>query len=200
MQPDPQAWSSLIRGPLLWLTVTLLIYLTAQWLHTATRSTWLNPVLVSIVAMGFILTLTHTTYVDYAEATRFIHFMLGPATVALAVPLYHRVSRLSTLLGPITVALVFGALGGVLGGAGAHGGAGGRLRLDGGGGHRARRRGASRHHRQERAGAAGGADRRGSRGRPAPWVHGLGERSRRDREGRSGSPWLMLLTVATHLP
>jgi len=110
VQPDPQAWSALIRGPLLWLTVTLLIYLTAQWLHTATRSTWLNPVLVSIVAMGFILTLTHTPYVDYAEATRFIHFMLGPATVALAVPLYHRVSRLSTLLGPITVALVFGAL------------------------------------------------------------------------------------------
>ncbi|MCU0520575.1 MAG: LrgB family protein [Anaerolineae bacterium] len=110
MRPNPTAWSALLYGPLLWLTVTLLVYQAAQALHTRTRSAWLNPVLVSIVVMTAILLVTQTPYDGYAEATSLIHFLLGPATVALAVPLYHRLNRLKSLLGPIAGALVVGAL------------------------------------------------------------------------------------------
>ncbi len=110
MQPDAGAWGAVVRGPLLWLTVTLLVYLASQWLHARTGSTWLNPVLISVISMSTLLFLTRTPYVDYAEATRFIHFLLGPATVALAVPLYHRLDRLRSLAGPVTVALICGAL------------------------------------------------------------------------------------------
>ena len=113
MQLDPTAQAVLtvlVRGPLLWLTVTLLVYLAAQALHTRTGSVWLNPVLLSVIAMSAILLTTRTRYDDYARATQFIHFLLGPATVALAVPLYHRLSRLTHLIGPIGGALIVGAL------------------------------------------------------------------------------------------
>lgn len=114
MLPDPAGWSALIRAPLFWLTVTLLVYQAAQWLQTRTRSAWLNPVLISIMAVAAILMISGTPYDEYAQATQLIHLLLGPATVALAVPLYHRVGRLKYLLGPIAGALVVGALTAVL--------------------------------------------------------------------------------------
>ncbi len=67
----------------------------------------LNPVLVSVVVIAGLLVSTGTGYDTYFAGARFIHFLLGPATVALAIPLYrqfHRVRQsgialLSSLLG-----------------------------------------------------------------------------------------------------
>jgi predicted murein hydrolase (TIGR00659 family) len=103
-------WQTLVASPLLWLTLTLAVYLGARWICTHTKTPCANPVLVSIIAIGSLLVLTGTSYDSYFDATRFIHFLLGPATVALAVPLYNRVSKLRRMLGPITIALIAGAL------------------------------------------------------------------------------------------
>jgi len=103
-------WQAVVTSPLLWLTLTLLVTLGARWLSTHTHTPCANPVLVSIVTVGSLLVLTGTSYDTYFSATRFIHFLLGPATVALAVPLYNRVSKLRRLLGPITVALIAGSV------------------------------------------------------------------------------------------
>jgi predicted murein hydrolase (TIGR00659 family) len=103
-------WPSLATTPLLWLSVTLVIYQLAQALYQRTGWAWLNPVLTSIAAVAAVLLATGTDYADYFEGARFIHFLLGPATVALAVPLYHRIGKLRRMAAPIAVALVVGAL------------------------------------------------------------------------------------------
>ena len=84
-----EIWSSLSTSSLLWLTVTLAAYLFAQKLYK--WSNWnslLNPVAVSIVTVVLLLMATHTPYQTYFSGAQFIHFLLGPTTVALAVPLY----------------------------------------------------------------------------------------------------------------
>ena len=84
-----EIWSSLSTSSLLWLTVTLAAYLFAQKLYK--WSNWnslLNPVAVSIVTVVILLMATHTPYQTYFSGAQFIHFLLGPTTVALAVPLY----------------------------------------------------------------------------------------------------------------
>ena len=97
-------WQAVGTSPLLWLTLTLLVTLGARWISSHTRSPCANPVLLSIVAIGSLLVLTGTPYDTYFGATCFIHFLLGPATVALAVPLYNRVSKLRTMREPIDIA------------------------------------------------------------------------------------------------
>ncbi len=103
-------WTTFAQSPLLWLTATLVIYQGAQWLADRTGYAWLNPVLTSIAAVSALLLVTGTSYDTYFKGAQFIHFLLGPATVALAVPLYHRVGKLQHLLGPIGAALVVGSL------------------------------------------------------------------------------------------
>lgn len=107
-------WVALATTPLVWLSATLLIYLAAQWAYERSRLAWLNPVLTSIAVVAALLLLTRTPYSAYFEATRFIHFLLGPATVALAVPLYERIARLRHMLGPVTVGLALGGITAIL--------------------------------------------------------------------------------------
>ncbi len=82
-------WVYLSQSPLLWLTVTLLTYAIADavslWTH---RHPLANPVLHSMWIIGAFLLLTGTSYTTYFGGAQFVHFLLGPATVALAVPLY----------------------------------------------------------------------------------------------------------------
>ena len=77
------------QSPVLWLTVTLLVYATTNALSLVThRHPLANPVLHSIWIIGAFLMLTGTSYTTYFGGAQFVHFLLGPATVALAVPLY----------------------------------------------------------------------------------------------------------------
>lgn len=104
-------WVYLAEGELLWLTLTLLAYLLAHHLFRRLGDVpLLNPVAVAIAVLALMLTLSGTSYEVYFEGAQFIHFLLGPATVALAVPLYeHRARVLSALL-PMSIALLAGAL------------------------------------------------------------------------------------------
>src|ERR1700712_4421308 len=82
-------WVYLSQSPLLWLTVTLLVYAVADAVSLWTRRHPLaNPVLHSMWIIGAFLLLTGTSYSTYFGGAQFVHFLLGPATVALAVPLY----------------------------------------------------------------------------------------------------------------
>ena len=98
------------HSPLLWLSVTLGVYTAADWLYRRTGLAWLNPVLTSIAVLSAILVVTRTPYDTYFSSTQFIHFLLGPATVALAVPLYTRIRKVQQLLGPVMIALLIGSL------------------------------------------------------------------------------------------
>ncbi|WP_417583186.1 LrgB family protein [Pelagibacterium sp.] len=103
-------WVFLATSPLFWLTLTIGIFLTASRLARASGNHPLvNPVLISVGAIVLILRLTGTSYGDYFEGAQFIHFILGPATVALAIPLWRHRAQVRELAVPIAVALLVGA-------------------------------------------------------------------------------------------
>ncbi len=84
-----EIWTYLAEGPLLWLTLTLVAYGIGEKAFRASgRRPYVNPVLIAVVALAVVLWGTGTEYRTYFEGAQFVHFMLGPATVALAVPLY----------------------------------------------------------------------------------------------------------------
>lgn len=102
-------WVYLSASPLLGLTITLVAYGLAYRLYVyANANPLLNPVATSVAVLIIFLLITDTSYETYFEGAQFVHFLLGPATVALAVPLYQQFSKLKRLWLPVTVALVSG--------------------------------------------------------------------------------------------
>jgi predicted murein hydrolase (TIGR00659 family) len=103
-------WVYLAQTPLLWLAVTLVVYTAADALHrVARRVAILNPVAVSVAAIVALLATTGTSYPTYFEGAQFVHFLLGPAVVALAVPLHRELERMRARARPLAAALVAGA-------------------------------------------------------------------------------------------
>lgn len=116
-------WVYLSASPLLHLTVTLLAFQAGSWVYDRmNRNPLLNPVLLGVVAVVGLLLATGTSYQTYFEGAQFVHFLLGPATVALAIPLYRQFERVrrsalavisSILAGSLTAsgsAIVIGAV------------------------------------------------------------------------------------------
>jgi predicted murein hydrolase (TIGR00659 family) len=86
-----QLWVYLSSTPLFGLTATLVVYVAAQAFYSRVQQApWANPVLWSVVTLAIGLTLTGTAYPTYFSGAQFIHFLLGPAVVALAWPLWQR--------------------------------------------------------------------------------------------------------------
>ncbi len=109
--PPFSLWVYLSQTPLLWLTVTLVVYATADALSLASgRNPLLNPVLHSLWVIGVFLYLTGTPYQVYFGGAQFVHFPLGPVTVALAVPLYENRVVVRRALLPMLLALVAGSV------------------------------------------------------------------------------------------
>ncbi len=116
MNPElPDLWVYLSPSPLLGLTLTLLAYQIAYALYMKLGAHPLaNPVAIAVALIVAILTLTGTPYPVYFEGAQFVHFLLGPATVALAVPLYAQWPRLKKLFGASMLALASGSIVSVL--------------------------------------------------------------------------------------
>lgn len=111
MKPISELWVYLATEPLLWLTTTLIAYIIADRISAFfNRAPLANPVLIAIAIVLVMLSLTQTPYATYFTGAQFVHFLLGPATVALAVPLYtHRRTVMRALI-PIFGALLAGAV------------------------------------------------------------------------------------------
>ena len=104
-------WVYLSASPLLGLTATLVAYLFAHGLYERFQMRPLfNPVLVAVSMLILLLFVTDTPYADYFEGAQFVHFLLGPATVALAVPLYKQLPKLRTIWLPVMFSLVLGGV------------------------------------------------------------------------------------------
>ena len=118
MNPDThleQIWVYRSASPLFGLTMTLIAYGIAYRVYLWGKSNpLLNPVVTAVLLLITLLVLTDTSYQDYFEGGQFVHFLLGPATVALAIPLYRQVGKLKALWLPVLVALLVGVtVGGV---------------------------------------------------------------------------------------
>jgi predicted murein hydrolase (TIGR00659 family) len=112
-------WVYLAASPLLGLTLTLCAYVFAQWVYArSSMSPLANPVAIAVVIVGAVLLASGMSYQRYFAGAQFIHFLLGPATVALAVPLARQVPRLRKRLVPLACALVCGCVTAIVSAAG----------------------------------------------------------------------------------
>lgn len=106
-----EIWVYLSASPLLGLTLTLVVYQGAYWVYARSRfHPLLNPVPVAVAALVLLLWSTGTPYATYFDGAQFVHFLLGPATVALAIPLYLQLERMRRMFLPLAVSLVAGSL------------------------------------------------------------------------------------------
>ena len=106
-----EIWSYLSQGPLLWLTATVAAYAFGDLVFRATgRNPLANPVLIAVCILTAVLTATGTPYATYFEGAQFVHFLLGPATVALALPLFDNLGHLRRALLPVLAALIVGSV------------------------------------------------------------------------------------------
>lgn len=104
-------WVYLSTSPLLWLTVTLLAWLAADALaRLSGRHPLVNPVLIAVALVAALLGVTGTGYDAYFDGAKFVHFLLGPATVALALPLHRNWPLVRRNLLPMAAALAAGSV------------------------------------------------------------------------------------------
>lgn len=109
MSPDWQgAWASVIHHPLFGLAITLGAYQLALAAYEKTRWVFLQPVLVSMLVLICVLLGSGVSYGEYRKSTEILSILLGPATVALAVPLYLNLRRIRQLLWPVVITLIVG--------------------------------------------------------------------------------------------
>ncbi|MCA1952662.1 MAG: LrgB family protein [Hyphomicrobiales bacterium] len=113
---DPNAfWIYLAEQPLFFLALTLAAYLVGDRIAAATgRHPVANPVLIAILLVGGMLLATGTPHQRYFEGARFIHVLLGPATVALALPVIRNRALIRRQWRAILGALVAGAVTGIV--------------------------------------------------------------------------------------
>jgi predicted murein hydrolase (TIGR00659 family) len=101
----------LVSGPLLWLPLTIAVYLAvnavSRW---AGKPAILNPTLITIFCVCTALIVLQVPYRVYFESVGVLHYLLGTAVVALAIPLHQNLRRLLGDLRPIVLALVAGSL------------------------------------------------------------------------------------------
>jgi len=104
-------WVYLSASPLLHLTITVTLFVLARLLYRKLgKRALLNPVLITVLIIVALLTWTNTSYEVYFEGAQFVHFLLGPATVALAIPLYRQLSLLKRYPLALMVSIVTGSL------------------------------------------------------------------------------------------
>lgn len=104
-----EIWVYLSGSPLLALILTLGAYqLGVLAYERAGRNPLANPVLIAVTLIAVTITLIGMPYAEYFEGAQFVHFLLGTATVALAVPIYNGLGALRGRVVPLLLALVSG--------------------------------------------------------------------------------------------
>jgi predicted murein hydrolase (TIGR00659 family) len=112
-------WTYLSQEPLVWLSATLAAYVAGDYcFRLSGERPFVNPVLIAVVLLAGALLITGTPYEAYFEGAKFVHFMLGPATVCLAIPLYFNLRAVKRTALPILVSLLVGTLVAIGSGAG----------------------------------------------------------------------------------
>ena len=104
-----ELWVYLSTTPLFGLTATLVVYVLAHALYVRLQQApWANPVLWTVIAIAGGLLATGIPYPTYFSGAQFIHFLLGPAVVALAWPLWQRREELRRRWAPLLLASLIG--------------------------------------------------------------------------------------------
>jgi putative effector of murein hydrolase len=106
-----EIWVYLSGSPLLALILTLSAYQAGVMIYErADRNPLANPVAIAIAIVATVITLIDMPYAKYFEGAQFVHFLLGTATVALAVPIYKGLEALRGRIFPLLAALLAGGV------------------------------------------------------------------------------------------
>ena len=112
-------WTPLATTPLLWLVVTLSAYAIGRAIQRACGGYALaNPLLIAIALTAAVVLATGTSYKTYFAGAQFINFLLGPATIALAIPLARSARLIRENLHSIGLALLAGSVTSIVSGVG----------------------------------------------------------------------------------
>jgi len=104
------AWQAVAHHPLFGVGLTLAAYQLASALYERSRLMFLQPVLVSMALVIAVLVPLGIGYDEYRQSTTLLNLLLGPATVALAVPLFLNLKRIRQLFWPTLLTLALGGL------------------------------------------------------------------------------------------
>lgn len=105
------AWAFLQASSVFMLSVTLLAYLAGLWFYRRCHyHPAATPVLMAVILVMMGVWLADVPYANYFEGVKLLHFLLGPSTVALAVPLYGQLPRLRRLFQPIMWSLAISSI------------------------------------------------------------------------------------------
>ena len=106
-----EIWVYLSGSPLFALFITLAAYQTGLAIYKHTKQNPLaNPVAIAILIVATLIQTIEMPYSTYFEGAQFIHFLLGSATVSLAIPIYRGLSSLKGRSIPLIASLCTGGL------------------------------------------------------------------------------------------
>ena len=109
--PIAEIWVYLSGSPLLALILTLTAYQIGLLVYEKLkRNPLANPVAIAVLIVALAIKLIDMPYAKYFEGAQFVHFLLGTATVSLAVPIFKGFSALSGRMLPLLVALLGGGV------------------------------------------------------------------------------------------
>ena len=107
--PIAEIWVYLAGSPLFSLLLTLVAYEAGVTIYErANRNPFANPVAIAVTIVAIGISFIDMPYTKYFEGAQFIHFLLGTATVALAVPIYQCWDSLRRRVVPLITSLLCG--------------------------------------------------------------------------------------------
>ena len=109
LPPIHEIWVYLSGSPLLALTLTLAAWQLGTWLYERSgRHPLVNPVAIAVTAVAMAILAIDMPYATYFQGAQFVHFLLGTATVSLAVPIHRGMAQLRGRVLPLAAALLGG--------------------------------------------------------------------------------------------
>lgn len=101
----------ILESSLIWLIITLSSFKLGIIVYKKfNKNIFLQPIIVAYVIIFNLVFLLEVPYTEYFKGVEIIHFFLGPATVALALPLYNNIKFIKSLFIPILITLISGGL------------------------------------------------------------------------------------------
>ncbi|WP_236172018.1 LrgB family protein, partial [Pseudomonas qingdaonensis] len=94
---------------LFWLALTLLAYLGSRWLYRRTGRYLLSPLILVPVVLLAVAVPLHTGYAEYARNTHWLMSVLGPVTVAFAVPIWQQRALLARHWPALSLGMLVGS-------------------------------------------------------------------------------------------
>ncbi|MGC8102894.1 LrgB family protein [Metapseudomonas otitidis] len=101
MSTDPMAW--------FWLALTLGGYLLSRWLYRRSGRYLLSPLILVPALLLAVAVPLHTAYAEYAGLTHWLMLLLGPATVAFAVPIWQQRALLARHWPALSLGMLMGS-------------------------------------------------------------------------------------------